>query len=60
MEFEHFLTALLDLSSRRYPDEDPVTAFATLLIRHIFGLFDQPPVHDNTLLDRVKEELTEL
>eukprot|EP00603_Paraphysomonas_imperforata_P001570 CAMPEP_0114428888 /NCGR_PEP_ID=MMETSP0103-20121206/9182_1 /TAXON_ID=37642 ORGANISM="Paraphysomonas imperforata, Strain PA2" /NCGR_SAMPLE_ID=MMETSP0103 /ASSEMBLY_ACC=CAM_ASM_000201 /LENGTH=109 /DNA_ID=CAMNT_0001598167 /DNA_START=366 /DNA_END=695 /DNA_ORIENTATION=+ len=57
MEFEHFLQGLLELSSRRYPDEDPITAFGTLLIRHIFGLFDQPPVRDSALLERVKDEL---
>ena len=57
LDFEHFLDSLLDLSLRRYPEDDPVTGFARLLTRHIFGLFDQAPVRDNTLLDKVKEEL---
>ena len=60
LDFEHFLDSLLDLSSRRYPDDDPLTAFGLLLVRHVFGLFDQPPLHDNTLLERVKDELTAL
>lgn len=61
LDFEHFLEALLDLSARRYPpdtDCDPTTSFAQLLVRNVFGLFDQAPVHDPTLLDRVKGELT--
>ena len=62
LDFEHFLDALLDLSTRRYPDTDidPITAFAQLLVRNIFGLFDQAPVHDKMLMDRVKGELTAL
>lgn len=58
LDFEHFLDSLLELSARRYPSYDPITAFASLLVHHIFGLFDQPPVRDNKLLDSVKEELT--
>lgn len=47
-------------SARRYPDMDPITAFAQLLLRNVFGLFDQAPVHDKTLMERVKGELTAL
>mmetsp|Transcript_3189 Transcript_3189/g.4946 ORF Transcript_3189/g.4946 Transcript_3189/m.4946 type:complete len:151 (+) Transcript_3189:72-524(+) len=57
LDYEHFLLALLDLATRKYPDDDPPSAFAKLLARHIFGLFDQPPTADNSIIERIREEL---
>ena len=57
LDFERFLIALLDLSTRKYPDDDPPSAFAKILARNIFGLFDQPPTDDITVIDRIREEL---
>lgn len=57
LDFQHFLQALLDLAMRKYPDDDPPTAYAKLLVRNIFGLFDQPPSDDPNLVDMVRDEL---
>jgi hypothetical protein len=57
LNYEHFCVALLELACRKYPDDDPPTAFAKLLAKNIFGLFDQPPTDDVGIVDRIKEEL---
>lgn len=57
LDFKHFLLALLDLASRKYPDDDPKSAFAKLLARNIFGLFDQPPLDDPSVVEAIRSEL---
>lgn len=57
LDFQHFLQALLDLAIRKYPDDDPPTAFAKLLARNIFGLFDQPPTDNSNLIEMIRNEL---
>jgi hypothetical protein len=57
LDFEHFLNALAELAYRKYPDDEPRQAFAKLLSKSIFGLFDQQPVRDNTIVDNIRREL---
>jgi hypothetical protein len=57
LDFQHFLQALLDLATRKYPDDDPPTAYAKLLVRNIFGLFDQPSSDNPNLVEMVRDEL---
>lgn len=57
LDFEHFLGALSELAYRKYPEDEPVSALAKLLAKNIFGLFDQPPVRDYSILSRIEGEL---
>jgi hypothetical protein len=57
LDFQHFLCALLELAMKKYSDDDPPTAFAKLLGRNIFGLFDQPPTDDPDLIENIRNEL---
>ena len=47
LDFEEFLSALLELAVTLYPDDDPTTAMALLLTKHILGLFDQKAAPPN-------------
>jgi hypothetical protein len=58
-EFEHFLDALLELSLRLYPDDEPIKGFSLFLAKYIFVLFDQPPVpHSFNVVDMIYEQLS--
>lgn len=57
LTFQNFLAALQDLSSRKFPDEDPSVAFAKLLSFHLFGLFDIRPSLDNQAFEKVRESI---
>ena len=38
LDYNHFLEALAQTSRRKFPECDPQTAFAHLLVEHVFGL----------------------
>ena len=57
LDFEHFLDALLDLSTRKFPDEDPSVSFSKLLSLHMFGLFDLPPSVGERVSDSIRDEI---
>jgi hypothetical protein len=52
--FENFLEALLDLSMRKYPNEDPSVSFSKLLSYHLFGLFDIRPAMESNAYEVVR------
>ena len=59
LEFDHFLDALLELSLRLYPDDDPIKGFSIFLCKYIFVLFDQPPVPKSfNIVDLIYEQLS--
>ncbi len=59
LEYEHFLDAILQLSMRIYPDEEPTKAIAYVLANFIFGVFDQESdVSDkDATIERIYDEL---
>ncbi len=44
LSFNNFLDALVELSIKVYPDDEPTTALATFLCRYLFGLLNLAPV----------------
>ena len=59
LEYEHFLDALLELSLRLSPDDEPIKGFSIFLAKFIFVLFDQPPVPNGfNVVDIIYEQLT--
>jgi hypothetical protein len=58
LDYDHFLDTLLELSTRIYPDDDPVVGLANFLSRFIFALFDQPPSQFGPLV--IEQILNEL
>lgn len=59
LEFEHFLDALLELSLKLYPDDDPIKGFSLFLAKYIFILFDQPPAPNSfNVVDMIFEQLS--
>jgi hypothetical protein len=60
IDFDHFLEALLSLSTKVYPDEVPTIALANFLARFIFALFDQPPSPDGVnVIENIIRELSD-
>ena len=58
LNFENFLNALLELSIRKFPNEDPSVSFAKLLSYHIFGLFDiQPSIGGSIIHEKIRDEI---
>ncbi|KAJ8608898.1 hypothetical protein CTAYLR_005307 [Chrysophaeum taylorii] len=60
MDYNHFLEGLAEVALRKYPDASPMTAFAMLLIYHIFGLLvaeDDGDNDDARALQRVLADL---
>ena len=41
LDYENFLSAILNLSIRIYPEEEPTKAITYVLANFIFGVFDQ-------------------
>ena len=58
LEYEQFLSALLHLSTRIYPDEEPTKAITYVLANFIFGVFDQEAVSNSEVV--IKKIYTEL
>jgi len=58
LEYEHFLDALLQLSIRIYPDEEPTKAMAYVLANFIFGVFDQETAQNGeAIIEEIYNEL---
>ena len=56
--YENFLSALLNLSTRIYPDEEPTKALTYMLANFIFGVFDQAPAHSSeAVIEQIYNEL---
>lgn len=59
LEYEHFLDALLELSLRMSPDDEPIKGFSMFLAKYLFELFDQPPAANGfNVVDMIYDELT--
>lgn len=43
LSFDNFLDALLQLSMKIYPDDEPTRALSIFLSKYLFSLFDQVP-----------------
>ena len=43
LTFDCFLDALLELSMKIYPEDEPTKAMSMFLARYLFGLFEQTP-----------------
>ena len=58
MLFENFLDAVLELSLKLFPEDDPVTAMSLCLARYVFALFDQTPAPMSmNVLELIRSEL---
>lgn len=58
LDYEHFLVAILELSIRIFPEDDPTIAFANFLARFLFALFDQPPaISSMNVVEKIYNEL---
>jgi hypothetical protein len=55
LDFEHFLSALLGLAKRKYPDDEPTMAFSKLLTNHLFGLFEMPPASTSNAHEMLRD-----
>jgi hypothetical protein len=57
LHFNQFLKALLDLANRKFPGNDPTTAFSKLLTGHLFGLFDISPSVDHLAFQKISYDI---
>ena len=56
--YEHFLDALLLLSMRVFPDDEPIKALTFLLANFIFGVFYQSPAQsEEVILENIYRDL---
>ena len=57
LDYNHFLEALYQMALRKYPECDPMTAFANLLAEHVLGLVAEEG-HARGTVDRILGDLT--
>lgn len=61
LTYENFLDALLELSLKILPHEEPTKAVAQFLSKYIFALFDQPPCPTSlNIVEVIHRELLEI
>ena len=57
LDYNHFLEALYQMALRKYPECDPMSAFANLLAEHILGLVAEESAAKGTV-ERILNDLT--
>jgi hypothetical protein len=57
LAFPNFLDAILMISMKVSPIENPTNALTLFMVKYLFGLFDQDPTTNSKIFDTVLSEL---
>jgi hypothetical protein len=57
LSYANFLDALLQLSTRVYPEDEPIKALTYTLAKFIFGVFNRVVENEEAVLENIYNEL---